>query len=133
MICTSTLNKYCCDDISLIENYDKAINDPTQMWDCHHRLETDMNMSYKELKEKDLYYNRPANELIFLTKSEHYRLHTCGKHHSEEQIEKQSIISKELHKTKRIGMYDKHHSEETKKKQSEAHKLWWAQKKGALN
>ena len=29
--------KYCRDDISLIENYDKAVSDTTQSWHCHHR------------------------------------------------------------------------------------------------
>ena len=34
------LDKICCEDISLIENYESAISDKTEMWDCHHRLET---------------------------------------------------------------------------------------------
>lgn len=66
----------CSEDPSLIENYDKAINDQTQMWECHHRLETDLNVSAQYLKEHNLYLNRPASELIFLTKSEHQKLHT---------------------------------------------------------
>lgn len=66
---------FCCDDLSLIENYDKAINDETQIWDCHHKLEIELNLSRDELKEKDLYYNRPASELIFLTHEEHQRIH----------------------------------------------------------
>ena len=39
MICKKTIKNFCCDDPSLIENYDKAINDTTQTWDCHHRGE----------------------------------------------------------------------------------------------
>ena len=31
--------KFCKDDISLIENFDKAISDSNQTWDCHHRRE----------------------------------------------------------------------------------------------
>ena len=73
------VKSYCKDDISLIENYDKAINDNTQIWDCHHRLETDMNMLVEDLKEMDLYYNRPASELIFLTSIEHIKLHAHNK------------------------------------------------------
>ena len=28
---------YCCEDLSLIENYALAVADTTQAWDCHHR------------------------------------------------------------------------------------------------
>ena len=40
MISENQVKKYCREDISLIENYDKAINDKTQTWDCHHRKES---------------------------------------------------------------------------------------------
>lgn len=49
------------------------------MWDCHHRKETDEGLSVAELIEQGLYWNRPASELIFLTRSEHMRLHHKGK------------------------------------------------------
>ena len=72
--------KYCSDDISLIENYELAINDTTQTWDCHHRGEILPcgRFSHNDLKKFGLYYKRPAAELIFLTHSEHRRLHTKG-------------------------------------------------------
>lgn len=38
MINTVGVKRYCCDYISLIENYNKAIEDNTQIWDCHHKL-----------------------------------------------------------------------------------------------
>lgn len=60
-------NKFCCDDISLIENYKLAINDDTQTWHCHHRKETDLRLTRDELVEQGKYFNVPANELIFLT------------------------------------------------------------------
>lgn len=66
---------YCCEDLSLIENYDKAINDKKQMWQCHHRLEIDLNVSANELRKRNLFYNRPASELIYLTRHEHQSLH----------------------------------------------------------
>ena len=70
--------KYCKDDISIIENYDKAIADTTQVWHCHHRRES--NYPAASLIEIGEYYNRPAEELIFLTPNEHHRLHTlCNK------------------------------------------------------
>ena len=31
------VKKFCNEDISLIENYNKAISDSNQTWDCHHR------------------------------------------------------------------------------------------------
>lgn len=92
MINTGGIKRYCYDDISLIENYDKAIEDNTQIWDCHHKL-GELN-SKKYLLENNLYYNRPANELIFIPHSEHSRLHNLGKpsksgwHHTEESKQK---------------------------------------------
>ena len=76
-------NEYCCEDISLIENYDKAIADDTQIWHCHHRLEThdeNGNRRKKDLTIDDLikigkYYDIPAKELIYLPPYEHHLLH----------------------------------------------------------
>ena len=74
---------YCKDDISLIENYDKAVSDKKQTWLCHHRLET--HDKWGNVREEEvtkdilislrIYCNRPASELIFLTKSEHSKVH----------------------------------------------------------
>ena len=115
--------KYCKDDISLIENYDKAFSDTTQMWHCPHRRET--IFSRKDLIEIGEYYNRPACELIFLTKSEHMKLHHLGKpsgmkdkHPSEESRKKMS----EKKKGENNPLFGKHHSAETCKKISEANK-----------
>ena len=71
---------YCCEDLSLIENYELAINDTTQTWECHHRCEVlpGERFSTNDLKKFGLYYNRPAAELIFLTPSAHRRLHFKG-------------------------------------------------------
>ena len=76
MICEETAKKYCCEDLSLIENYELAISDTTQMWEIHHRRGT--IYSKKDLKEIGEYYNRPAAELIFLTPTAHRRLHFKG-------------------------------------------------------
>ena len=77
MISLRTVTKYCGEDISKIENYDKAIADDSQVWTCHHRLEIQGDKRYTsiELVEMKLYYNRPASELIFMTRSEHAKLH----------------------------------------------------------
>lgn len=77
--------KHCfCDRPDLIENYDKAIADKSQTWHCHHRMElvvtgAVVDSSIQDLKDWGLYYNRPADELIFLTPAEHEALHHTGK------------------------------------------------------
>ena len=109
MIYLKNVKKFCKDDISLIENYDKAIADKTQVWQCHHRRETIYSRS--GLKEIGEYYNRPACELIFLTSLEHNRLHHLGKRLSAETRNKLSEANK-----------GKHFSEESCKKMSEAKK-----------
>lgn len=74
------IKEFCCEDISLIENYEKAINS-NEIWDCHHRLEIqgDKRYSRRQLIEMKLYYDRPASELIFLTHAEHTKIHFKGK------------------------------------------------------
>lgn len=90
------IQEYCCEDISKIENYDKAMADDEQ-WDCHHRRET--IYSRDGLIEIGEYWNRPAAELIFLTHEQHISLHKAGS---------------------RNHMYGKHHSQATKDKMSAA-------------
>ena len=76
------IKDYCCEDVSLIENYGKAMADKDNVWECHHRDEIRILpsgmvalRSMEELKENGRYYGCPANELIFLTPSEHHTLH----------------------------------------------------------
>lgn len=114
MINKTYAKTYCCEDISLIENYQEAVNDETQMWHCHHRLECvdGVYRSEIELKEKGLYYGRPACELIFLTASEHKKIHhndpSWKKKHREALLGKPS------------GMLGKNHSKKTREKISRA-------------
>ena len=86
MINKYTAKSFCCEDISLIENYDNAIADTTQTWECHHRGEVLPcgRFSRDDLKKFGLYYSRPAAELIFLTPSAHRQLHLKGVPLSEE-------------------------------------------------
>lgn len=129
MISKYKVKKFCCEDISLIENYYKAIND-NQMWHCHHRLEIKLNKSKQELIDLNLYYDRPANELIFLTQSEHRSLHASNRHYkhteeSKEKMRKKALGRKQSEETKtkisesRIGLK---HSEETRRKISDSNK-----------
>jgi hypothetical protein len=121
MISPNTLKYFCNEDISLIENYENAVTDETQIWHCHHRLETDKNLSVKKLKSMNMYYHRPASELIFLTPFEHMSLHNKGKSLSKETkkliSKNHADISGENH-----PLYGKSPSEETRKKQSESQK-----------
>lgn len=80
MINVKTAKKYCNEDLSLIENYDKASQDTERMWHCHHRAEILPcgRFGVEDLKLHGLYYNRPSSELIFLTSPEHRRLHMVG-------------------------------------------------------
>lgn len=113
-----------CDNIENVENFDKAKSDNFDGWECHHRLETHtsdgerrlVDLTHKELKALDVYYHRPANELIFLTTKEHHSYrkgsHYIGKPRSEETKKKMS----------EAWDYDKHFTEETRKKISESKK-----------
>lgn len=69
------LKRYCGEDVSLIENYARANSDDSQVYECHHKDEIDLGMSYKELKSAGLYYNVSADRLILLTHKEHMELH----------------------------------------------------------
>lgn len=70
------LQHYCCEDVSCIENYSEAMKDNLHGWDIHHKLETrGFGYTWKELIMLGLYYDRPANELIFLKHDEHLNLH----------------------------------------------------------
>ena len=124
MISEENAKKYCCEDISLIENYDKAIADKTQTWVIHHRAEILPcgNFSVNDLIKHSLYCNRPASELVFMKASEHSLLHATGKNHpmygkkfSKERCAKMSNSMK----GKNTG---KTHTLETKHKMSRAHK-----------
>lgn len=109
MISEGQARKYCYEDLSLIENYELAIADKTQTWHCHHRVAIIMNCTRKELIAKDCYENRPAHDLIFLTKSKHMSMHASmqfkgnknrlGKKHTEDTKQKISNACKGQHLT----------------------------------
>lgn len=108
--------KRYCSDIENVENFERAKADNFKGWQLHHRLETltsdgkrrSVDITAAELKSLNMYFDRPAEELVFMTTKEHRQLHTEGK--------------QGYWKDKTNPMYGKHHSEETKKKLSEAAK-----------
>lgn len=125
-------NSFFCRTPELIENYVKAMADTTQTWICHHRLETHTSdgerrlvaLSMEELKALGTYYDRPPEELIFMTELDHKRLHNIGKHssrkgHSVSEETKRKIS--EANKGKHSGLLGPH-SEEHKRKMSQSMK-----------
>ena len=136
-----SVKEYCNEDISLIENYEEALKSD-EIYDCHHRLELLNGYRSKESLIKDnLYYNRPASELIFLRHSEHTKLHAdygfpnkgkkiseMKKGHPVSESTRISIRnSRLLHNSKLTEEewkkeYVHEISEETRRKQSESHK-----------
>lgn len=78
---------YCKDDLSKIENFDKSSANNFVGWQVHHRLETNLEgevvVTADTLKRLGMYFDRPYFELIFLTVSDHRKLH---KNHTEESI-----------------------------------------------
>lgn len=139
MISIKQAKKYC-KEFTKIENYEKAIQDD-KLWVLHHRLETHFSngderlfkarLSIEELKALDMYYNRPADELIFLTQSEHLKLHNkgneynIGRKHTDEARKNMSEAAKKVwakdaeHKPRTLGYK---HTEETRKHLSETKK-----------
>lgn len=117
--------KYCKkEEIELIENYELAKKDNFKGWCIHHRDEIKVLPSgmyvlrtKEDLIDNGRYYNCPANELIFLTLSEHQRLHM--QYTSKERKLNMSLSAKKRGWPK---------SEATRKKYSELHKgksqLW---------
>lgn len=140
MINERQAHRFCRDDISKIENYEEAVNDKTQTWHIHHRLELTLDgefaLSAAQLKMHDMYYHRPYYELIFLTPTEHRRIHNIGQSEDTRNKRINSLnghyVSDETKRkiselaSKRVGeknpWYGKLHSEESKKKMSESHK-----------
>ena len=124
MINKKLARRYCKEDLSKIKNYDKAIADTTQVWDCHHMTETWWNCSKKELIDNECYYHRKACELIFLTHAEHLRLHMKGKKKSDKTKRKMSEASKghAVSDETRIKLSEaaKNITDETRRKLSEA-------------
>ena len=70
-----------CRHPELIENYDKAVTDDTQIWEVHHRLECCFTQKF--LKDMNLYYDVEQEALIFLTHKEHHKIDSFRKRQSE--------------------------------------------------
>ena len=114
--------KRYCKDYQNIENYEAAKKDNFIGWECHHRLETHnsdgerrlVDITADELKALDMYYDRPSEELIFLTKSGHASLRKLSS-------ETRKRLS-DINKGRNNPFYGKHHTKENKKRISAASK-----------
>ena len=110
---------YCSEPLELVENYQQAKADDFEGWCMHHRREIKLDgtrVSAKELIDQNLYYGRPASELVFMTNGEHKTLHSAGKHLSEETRKKIA----ESRKGENHPCFGKHLSEEHRQKMSES-------------
>lgn len=150
MIHLGCVKSYCNGDYTKIENYDKAINDNSQTWVCHHRLEispfSGKHITPARLKELDMYFHRNSEELIFLTRGDHMLIHNQspernkhisesqkGKKHSEEWNKKVGIASKNKSKESFARSIAAMNTEEAHKKAAKSRKEtlrlhphhWW--------
>ena len=142
---------YCSEPLDKIEHYEEALADNFVGWCMHHRREIQQDgtrVSRQELKDKDLYFHRPASELVFMRREDHISLHHKGKVISAETRRKLSealsgennpLFGKHLSEDTRQKMSvnngrfwkGKHLSEETRQKMSASHKgknlgvHWW--------
>ena len=117
---TKYLEKYCT-DYTKIENYEEAVKSPLK-YDLHHRREISESKSASDLIAENLYYGRPPEELVFLERGEHMRLHKANL--SEETRKRMSDAMKGNQNT-----LARHHSEETKQKISENNSRYWKGKR----
>lgn len=66
------LKSYCREPIENIRGYREAV-ESDGIFDCHHINE--LTFTKDELKKMNMYYNRPASELVIMTHSDHSRWH----------------------------------------------------------
>ena len=126
------MNNYCTESIENIEGYIPESLRKEKMV-IHHRLEShDENnqlrtrfLSVQQLKDAGLYYNRPASELIWMTDTEHKKLHQQDLSYKE-NLEKMSAknIGRKLTDNQKQIMREKalgrKHSSASKQKLREA-------------
>ena len=129
-------------EIEKIENYEQAMADKEHTWVCHHRFELTMDGEFanyrKDLIRMGMYYNRPAFELIFMTKTDHMKMHAHVQPVSEESrakmraaklckpgVRKGMKLSEETKEKLRQVNLGKKHTDDTRAKISAANKLRW--------
>ena len=120
MISIKCIKKICNEPVEMIENYLIAKNDESQYYSCHHKNEIrsilgmTVHITKEELIGLGLYFHRPANELIFLPRTEHSKLH-----HKNPDFREHISVTKKGRVSNRKGC---RLTEEQKKRMSEGHK-----------
>lgn len=91
-------------ELTKIENYSHAVADNFIGWAIHHRLELNddgtVNKPRETLILENLYYCRPADELIFLTSSDHVKLHLKAKHSNKPPVKASESTKQKQSKAK---------------------------------
>ena len=118
MIASDEYLKKICRNYHLVENYMQARFDKENKWEMHHRREIDENKSRQQLIDEENYYDVAQEELVFLTKDEHNKLHHKDKIVSAETRKKMS----EALTGKESSFKGKHYSTAAKQKISKLHK-----------
>lgn len=65
---------YCCEPMQSIDGFEEA-SSSVEKYDIHHKFEY-MGLSSNDLIELDMYYHRPACELMFVLRSKHSSFHS---------------------------------------------------------
>ena len=105
--------KYCKNP-ELIENYNKAINDTENIWECHHKLEA--LFTREELIEMGRYYNVPARELVFVkNKKEHFDWPHKGKVIMRKKMKGKKFTEEHKEKISKSNTGKKHSKEHVEK------------------
>ena len=133
MINVKQAQKYCY-NYTAIENYNEAVSDNTQVWHLHHKKEIEECKNRSQLIQDGLYYDRPPEELIFLTSNEHRKLHNIFFGQSDNSFYKRPEYRNRMSEAKKGIVFSDEHkrrisesnkgrivTEETKRKIREAH------------
>lgn len=97
MIASDGTLRKVCRNYEQVENYEKAVSDEEQYYVLHHRREIDELKSAKQLQEEGMYCNVEPEELIFLTRSQHRKLHEQNrfpKHRLVVRMNRKQVIDK---------------------------------------
>lgn len=110
------IQRYCREPIENIKNYDKAVSDTKNRYLLHHINE--LTFTQDELKKMNMYYNRPASELVWVTDKEHFEIHKHCVGWNERYIKRSEHVTG-------IPM-----SEEHRRNCSIGKKIWWDSEAG---
>lgn len=121
---------YCKENLNFVEGYREALKSEEE-YVCHHRLETHIwdsanciwvkrnkgeALTSSQLKELNLYFNRPADELIFMRRKEHNSLHRLLRENKPHSDETKKKISESCKKIVRTEEWNRKNSEGCKRR-----------------